>query len=282
MRSRRSLFDRKIIKNYTSIIAGLTGIISFIVLFLPWETFEPSIKYWLLGIIIFVCLIIYVINYFYVVNLRSIEINIEGTHLRVESGDIFAYGDEYLKVIGFNEYFDTHVGDGLIDPGTLNGIYLNKVANNIEQLDKNIEQDYELNFIENHRSRKLGKTKKYKLGSIHKDNNYLLIALTRFDECNNARVTLSDLTDCFLNMWNEIDRLKGTKKIVLPLLASGQTTRIGSKGAQLDVTDQEILELIISTLKISRIKIKKPADITIVLYGDKVKNIDLFKIKEMY
>lgn len=202
--------------------------------------------------------------------------------MRVESGDIFSYGDEYLKVIGFNEYFDTHVGDGLIDPGTLNGIYLNKVVQNIEKLNENIEQDYELRCIENHSSRRFGKMKKYQLGSIHKNNDYLLLALTKFDERNNARVTLSELTDCFLTMWNEIDRLKGTKKIVLPLLASGQTTRIGTKGAQLDVTDQEILELIISTLKISRIKIKKPADVTIVLYGNKVKNLDLFKIKEMY
>lgn len=282
MSSKRKIFDRKIINKYKSIIACVSGGLSFVVLFLPWETFKPSIKYWLLGIIAFIYIIIFFINYFYSINLRNIEINIEGTHLRVESGDIFSYGDEYLKVIGFNEYFDTHVGDGLIDPGTLNGIYLNKVVQNIEKLNENIEQDYELRCIENHSSRRFGKMKKYQLGSIHKNNDYLLLALTKFDERNNARVTLSELTDCFLHMWNEIDRLKGTKKIVLPLLASGQTTRIGTKGAQLDVTDQEILELIISTLKISRIKIKKPADVTIVLYGNKVKNLDLFKIKEMY
>ena len=170
----------------------------------------------------------------------------------------------------------------MIDAGTLNGIYINKEAKNVVQLDMDIEQDNGLIVVKNNKLRKVGKTKKYKLGSIHKDKDYLLLALTKFDENNNAHVTLSELTDCFLNMWNEIDRLKGTKKIVLPLLASGQTTRIGAKGAQLKVTDQEILELIISTLKISRIKIKKPADVTIVLYGDKVKNIDLFKIKEMY
>lgn len=282
MRSKRSLFDRKILKNYASIIAGISGIISFCVIFLPWDKFEESIKYWIFSCVILIYLVIFIVNYFLSVHIKDIELDIDGTHLHVVSGDIFSYGNEYLKVIGFNEYFDTHVGDEIIDAGTLNGVYLNKEIQNIEQLDVNIELDEGLKVLNNNKTRKLGKTKKYKLGSIHKESDYLLLALTKFDENNNARVTLSELTDCFLNMWSEIDRLKGTKKIVLPLLASGQTTRIGTKGAQLDVTDQEILELIISTLKISRIKIKKPADVTIVLYGDKVKNIDLFKIKEMY
>ena len=282
MRSKRNLFDIKILKNYASIIAGISGIISFIVIFLPWDKFEESVKYWILGGIILFYLLIFIIHYYCSVNIKDIELDINGTHLRIMSGDIFSYDDEHLKVIAFNEYFDTHVGDGIIDAGTLNGIYLNKVVKNIEQLDIDIEQNAGLSIVGNNKSRKVGKTKKYQLGSIHKDNDYLLLALTKFDQNNNARVTLSELTDCFLNMWNEIDRLKGTKKIVLPLLASGQTTRIGTKGAQIKVTDQEILELIISTLKISRIKITKPANVTIILYGDKMKNIDLYRIKEMY
>lgn len=282
MANKRRFLDGKILKKSFSIIGLISGIISFAIAFVPWDKLNWTIKIVILSILIFVYLIIHIIVYLSSIKLKRIELNIENTHLKIFSDDIFKYGADYLKVIGFNEYFDTLVGEGIIDSHTLNGIFVASPYVNVTELNANIEKDSNLEKGKLNNKRLVGKKQRYKLGSVHKYNDFLLVALTKFDENNNARVTLSELTECFLKMWNEIDRLKGTQKIVLPLLASGQTTRIGTKGAQLNVTNQEILELIIGTLKISRIKIKKPADLTIVIPTEKMKEIDLFKVKEMY
>ena len=80
-----------------------------------------------------------------------------------------------------------------------------------------------------------------------------------------------------LNFWNEIDRVYAGKSISMPLLGSGQT-RIKDK---IDISDQELLELLIWTFKVSRIKIKYPSKISIIIHSDNKDKINFYKLKEL-
>lgn len=58
--------------------------------------------------------------------------------MEIEQGDIFE--QDGLKVIAFNEFFDTEVSDRLISDKTLNGIYLKNIVSDVNKLDLDIEK----------------------------------------------------------------------------------------------------------------------------------------------
>lgn len=279
---------------FWKLLAALSTIFSLVISFLPWDEYDNKVIsligiYFILVVmaLFLVCFGLYCI---YPRIIGHVDLKINGSEIKITSGDLFSYGSQFLKIVSFNSYFDTHVGDGIIDPSSLNGIYISrfyKTEKDLMQLKNRIDNDPHLKSNLADGCKSLNERKQYKLGTIFKDNDYLLLALTNFDEANNARVTLNELADCFLRMWSEIDELKGCYSIVIPLLGSGRTTRIGKKGSELNVPNQELLELLLGTFKISRIKIKKPANITIVLQksilksNDKNEKVDLLKLKEV-
>ncbi|OTP31417.1 hypothetical protein A5798_001439 [Enterococcus sp. 6C8_DIV0013] len=87
----------------------------------------------------------------------------------MKQGNIFE--EEGLKVIPFNEYFDTIVDNKIISELSLNGKYVKNINQNLVELDKQIENDIFLNsknnILEKNSKRKgnIGKKIKYKLGS---------------------------------------------------------------------------------------------------------------------
>ena len=85
-----------------------------------------------------------------------------------------------------------------------------------------------------------------------------------------------DFIEFLMNFWTEIDRLYNNRSIAIPLLGSGITR---FEGYEL-ISDQELLEIIIWSYKISRIKFAYPATINFVLDERKKDKINLYKIKE--
>lgn len=286
---------KKAISIFWNLLAGISTIFSLCIAFIPWNEYENKFRLavgigFAIGLVVLfgICFLAYFLYQKYI---RHITLKIDGSEVTIRTGNIFDFDSSYLKVIGFNSDFDTHVGDGIIDPSSLNGVYLNKFYSNdkdLKQLNLRIKNDVHLQKRINRLLLPNSNKNKYKLGTIFRDKDFLLLSLTNFDENNNARVTLNELADCFLTMWSEIDEFKGSSSIVIPLLGSGRTTRIGKKGAELNVSNQELLELLLATFKISRIKIKKPANITILLQeytlhsNDSNEKIDLLKLKEIY
>jgi hypothetical protein len=59
-------------------------------------------------------------------------------------GDIFDSDENDLKVISFNEYFDTKVGK-IISPRTINGKFLEMNKSKISEIDAIFEKDEHLN-----------------------------------------------------------------------------------------------------------------------------------------
>lgn len=276
MKIKVGLFDKTLLKDY---MAALTIISVFFTIGAIFISFPSSkCKIVVFATLILVFLAIYVFMWVRANRLQSIKISINGSTVEVKVGNIF--DEKELKVIAFNEYFDTLVNNVVISEKTLNGMYIKKVLNNdAAELDKLIEDDENLGkkFNGENPDRRQGKKKRYKLGTIFKHDDYLLTALSKFDDENRAVLSMNEYVNFLLDFWNEVDIVYNGSSISIPLLGSG-ITRFKEN---ISITDQELLELIIWSFKISRIKFAYPSKVSIIIYEPKMDKINFYKLKEL-
>lgn len=226
---------------------------------------------------------------FYVVMLvranimRSIGLKVDDSTITIEEGDIFDekwYDNrDYIKVFAFNEYFDTVVDDEIISASSLNGQFINKKVDNIQLLDQSLVEDGRLNsryrLDDSVVDRTPGKNTKYQLGSIHKHSeDVFLTALTHFDEKNRAYLSIQDYIKFLVNFWDEIDELYAGRTVVITLFGSGITRLDHNR-----YTATQILDTILWTFKLRRIKFKKPTRLVILLDKDTNKQINYFLLR---
>ncbi len=271
-----SFFDQRIQDKFYGVLSVISVITSIVFLFV-----EIDQKYKTgIGLIALVILgVLYIGIWIHSNKLRSIRLKINTSEVEVKFGDIFSEQAD-LKVIAFNEYFDTIVDDKVIAKNSLNGMFINNFfKDKVEELDGIISVDAHLRevMITENATRSVGKRTKYKLGTICVVNDYLLTALTHFDADNRAYVDINDYISCLLNFWNEVDRVYAGKTVALPVLGSGITRFKGYD----NISDQELLELIIWTFKVSRIKFTYPSKVKIVVYENKSDKTNLFKLKDL-
>ncbi|MEK3855925.1 macro domain-containing protein [Cytobacillus sp. FSL H8-0458] len=233
----------------------------------------------LYGLII-VSLLYILISLNRVYKLHSISLNIDGSEFEVTSGDIFQQDSECYKVIAFNEFFDTLVDDNLISESSLNGQYILKKYpsnNDINELNRRISNDPRLDKKELDVYRKLGgNTTRYELGSIFKDKDYFLVAFSKFNEKNEANLKLTEYAACLLKFWGEVNTLYNRKTVVLPLLGSGIT-----RHKDFNASNQQLLEILIWTFKISKVKFREPSKVKILIHERQLGEINFYKLKEM-
>lgn len=269
-----SIFNRKLMKLYGGIIALLSTIISFIQIFYEIPD-DCSTKIIAAVCFILLLVILYIIVFIYSNKRKTVKLEINHTTINVMTGDIF--NQEGLKVIPFNEYFDTVVDDMLISSNTLNGKYLLNCVDNVKELDEKISADKRLRNLSTltDNKRVCGKATKYPLGTIFKNKDYLLLAFSKFDSDNRAFLSKNDIISCLLNMWNEIDILYAGHSINIPLLGSGIT-----RFRDVTLSDQELLEILIISYKLSGVQLKNHANINIVIYKDNIDDINFFKLSD--
>ena len=249
-------------------------VFSFIFIFIDIPT-----KYKVTSAIVFIILlvVIYIVLWLWANRLDKIEININNSVVEIKIGDIFH--ESGLKVIAFNEYFDTLVDNRIISESSLNGIYIKNIVNDVNGLNTLIQTDEELKekVIEINQSRIRGNKEKYKLGTIIQFEDYLLMAFSKFDNSNRAYLYMQDYIDCLINFWDEIDKIYGDRSISIPLLGSG-ITRFKEYET---ISHQELLELLIWSFKVSRVKFNYPSKVTIVIHESQKDKINFYKLKSM-
>lgn len=228
-------------------------------------------------VFLFTMLLIYLISWRRANDLKSVEVKIEGSTVCVKEGDIFKEFE--FKVIAFNEYFDTKVDDDIISKTSLNGIYIKQIISNPSLLDDYIEnykfqQSDRLDF---NSSRSAGKKQRYRLGTIIVHKDYLLTAFSKFDELNQANLTMPEYLSFLINFWDQINAVYARKSVSVPILGSGITRIKGHKG----ISDEDLLKIMIWTFRVSEMRFKKPAKLTIVIHPDNLKFINLLDIKYM-
>ena len=271
-----SPLDKRVLNKFYAFLGAISVITSIVFLFADIEDKDKPIA----GIVALGAIILVYIGIWIHANVRrSIRLKINNSEIEVYFGDIFEDSAE-LKAISFNEYFDTQVDDKIISKRSLHGQFIEKLyAGRVDALDDIIAADEHLPEMiagENH-TRPAGKKTKYKLGTVCMAEECLLIALSRFDANNKAFLEISDYISCLLAFWNEVDSVYNERTLALPVLGSG-ITRFRDYES---ISDQELLELIIWTFKLSRIKFTYPSKVKIVVWEKKSEKINLQKLKDL-
>lgn len=266
-------------------IGIFSGIYTYLSVFVDFFQFydgiENKLQLQLIILIVFTVLlaILYIYEWFNANKQTTVELRINESDLKIKLGDLFE--EDGYKVIAFNEYFDTQVDDIIISRCSLNGLFISdKIGVSREELDAYIYSyldTYRGKIYKQNLKRKHGKIRSYPLGTICKYEDYLLTALSKFDKDNRAEITMTDYVSFLMNFWNEIDKVYAGNSIVMPLLGSG-ITRFKDKS---DITDQELLEILIWSFKISRVKFNYPSKVSIIIHPDKVDKINFYKLREL-
>ena len=270
------LYDRKLLVMTGSFFMVVGSILSFIALFngnVVSDNKAITLLIWF-GI----TAIYYLYSYVKMNNIKNITLSIQGSTFEIKSGNIFKCSD--LKVINFNEYFDTLADNKIIAKNSLNGKFITDILkNNTKRLDEEIEKQLSDKIIETNSKRKNGKKYKYKLGEIVEYDDYLLTSLTKFTIDNRAILSLKEYLGFLMNFWDNLDKIYADRCVNITLFGSSSLTRFTDA---YEISDQDLIEIIIWSFKISKIKFKYPTKITMILSNDMIKKINLRKIKEMY
>lgn len=269
-----NLFDDRLRTKFNESIAMISTFISLILIFceIP-DEYKKSC-----GVFFILALVGY---YFYLwkkyCSLEDIEIKIDGSVVNIKSGDLFK--QRGYKAIAFNEYYDTQVDDVIISGRSLNGLFITQhlTDDTVNDLNEYISK-YPFppeEILDKNLSRKSGKTQRYSIGSICVYNNYLLTAFSKFNEQNMAYLTMPDYLGFLIKFWDNVNRVYSQESVSVPIFGSG-ITRIKEHK---NISDEELLKIMLWTFRISEMRFKYPAKLTIVIHKDKIKNINLLDIE---
>lgn len=207
----------------------------------------------------------------------SLKIN-DQFRLTIEKGNVF--DKKGIIVIPVNEYFDTHVGDGIISPGSVHGKFIKEVfAGRVGELDRKIEEalaeagEHPIGQIPN---RVNAKSKKYELGTcveIHENGNvYVFIALTHFDDNNHAFLNRLDYSNVIDKLIEHLKRLQTEQPVYMPLIGSGL--------ARLHRSPQRILNFLVDAFDFKFADYSFPNGIFIEIYD--MNQVNLTELEELY
>lgn len=275
-----AFFDRRLLATFYKYATAVSVFLSFVFPFIdiPKDCLPaPSYGLWFkVAAFVTAFLLVYIVVWVWSNRLRSVSINIEGSDVNVVVGDIFQQPG--LKTIAFNEYFDTLVDERVISSMSVNGIFVKQVLKTpVADLDNYIENYQFQNdeIIGENLKRQVGKKRRHKIGTICVYEDFLLTAFSKFDDDNKAVLTMPEYLEFLINFWDRVNSIYGQRSVSTTIFGSG-ITRI--KGHKL-ISDEDLLKIMLWTFRISEMRFKYPAKLTIVIHEGKINNINLFDIQ---
>lgn len=179
--------------------------------------------------------------------------------IRVEYGNILKT-KKCKRVINFDECFTTKVGTGIADikPMSICGQYL------LAHPDLNMQQLIESAKISPAQTCSKYQSKiRYRSGTIVPNDDDLLMAFAKLDARGKGRFFSRDeYVECLDYLWKEIANYYGEKDVCIPILGAGTTVIDGGSGAS--ISQQDLLNMIIWSYKLSSHKIKAPHKLRII------------------
>lgn len=275
MKLKVTFFDRNVLKRSLKFIAGTSTGVSVFFLFVD---IPAGYKTWAGIAFLVVLVLIYAVIWWNANSLRKISIEIEGSRVHITTGDIFE--QDGLKAIAFNEYFDTLVDNVIISKASLNGQFIeSRLKEPIEDLNAHIAHySFEkVDVLEKDVPRPLGKTTRYRLGTICMYNDYLLTAFSRFDDKNQANLTMPEYLEFLINFWDNVNKVYALQSVSTTIFGSGITRIKGHK----TISDEDLLKIMLWTFRISEMRFKYPAKLTIVIHESKIDRINLLDIESV-
>jgi hypothetical protein len=268
-----SFFDRRVIDIFLKFFFCISAALSLYVVFFDIsKNYKTTYGLIFLGLLFLIYLAIWVWSN----NLNKIDISVEGSDVTIKVGDIFLQPG--LKAIAFNEYFDTQVDNRIISGGSLNGIFIKERLDiPVSELDQYIENyAFERNeTLESNQARKQGKKARYQIGTICLYKDFLLTAFSKFDVDNKATLTMPEYLEFLINFWDKVNNVYAQQNVSTPIFGSGITRIKGHK----TISDEDLLKIMLWTFRISEMRFKYPARLTVVIHKDKIDQINLLDIK---
>lgn len=184
---------------------------------------------------------------------RAVTISGRNYSIKIEYKDLYEVKNG-KKVINFDECFSVNVGSKPEDikPGSVCGQYLEKYP--IEDMQSLIQasgiQPYGISLFNN--------KPKYFSGTIIPKGDFFLMAFAKLDEKGLGRMSYVEYLECLDKLWEQIDLYHGTEDVYLPILGS-RITRF-----EKELSQQELLDIMIASYRLSPKKMKKPNTLHIV------------------
>lgn len=273
-RDKVGLLDKRVRKNFLTITGVVSSVISAVVIFVD---IPDDLKLTLGAFFLTVLVAIYLGVWRWSNNLNNITIDVEGSEVTIKVGNIFAQPG--FKVIAFNEYFDTLVDNVVISDQSLNGIFVEQHlgSTTIAELDRHI-RNYPFDSatrLSPNVGRVQGKKIPHQIGAICVFNDYLLTAFSKFDPNNKAVLTMPEYLSFLIAFWDQVNNVYAQKNVSTTIFGSGITRIKGHR----NISDEDLLKIMLWTFRISEMRFKYPAKLTIVVHKDKIGQINLLDIK---
>ncbi len=211
--------------------------------------------------ILFIAITLFIVTIIYGFHLylrKKVIIKGDNYKIIVEYGDLFKIKN-CKKVINFDECFSTNIGD------TPSDIKLTSICGQYLKNNPNLDVQsliYNSQLCTLKSKSKYKSKERYELGRIVPNGEYLLLSFTKLDKKGLARLTRDEYLNCLKILWEEIDTYYGQKDVAIPILGSGLTRFADGSGAS--ISQQELLDLIIWSYKLSSHKIKLPYKLRII------------------
>lgn len=203
-----------------------------------------------------------VISFLYAIFLKFRKwITIKGQNysIRVEYGNILKTKN-CKRVINFDECFTKQVGTATADinQDSICGQYLTLHS------DLDVQRLIEAAQITPARSKSKYQNKtRYDSGTIVPNGDDLLMAFAKLDEKGKGRFfSRDDYLVCLDLLWKELENNYSEKDVYVPILGAGTTSFDGGAGAS--ISQQDLLDMMIWSYKLSSHKIKAPHKLRIV------------------
>ena len=179
--------------------------------------------------------------------------------IRVEYGNILKK-KHCKRIINFDECFTTQMGSAPADinPTSICGQYLTlhpeldiqKLINDANIAPARSKSKYQ------HKTR-------YASGTIVPNGDDLLMAFARLDENGKGRFFSRDeYLVCLEQLWKELENYYSEKDVCIPILGAGTTSFDGGVGAS--ISQQDLLDMMIWSYRLSSHKIKAPHKLRII------------------
>ena len=263
-----------IAERFLAAIGMLLGLLELIKLFVE----IPYSCVW--GIVILLASVVWGLCFLRKTKKTKLKLN-KVTDIYIKYDDLF--NADGIKVIPVNEYFDTHIGDGIISPDSLHGQFIRRYFNGREdELSEKIKEQLKRHTpYDRNRGRNLKlqlPENKYALGTSIRindgENHFILVALTRFNKYEHVEVKEEEYIPIVQKMFYYIEQLNDNMPICVPLVGSGQSG--------FNMSHMQLLNsMLLATHNSSRLALNKGLHI-ILHRATQWKNINLNVIKHIY
>ena len=270
-----------IAKEATKWTSGIYALLGFIGLFTSYDEIiatEKSIPYRIMigvAVLTGVWIVFFIIHAYLTIKKKRFEIikSNNGHSLYLQYGDLFDENEVLTLdaprsiVIPVNRCFDMHLDNQIVSAETLHG----KMLTQLYESNTYTEESLNLLLEEKLKSKKfeqmtlhekpMGKQKRYSVGTCVKipgtrNENYLLVALSSFDEDEHARTSMAEYSVALQKMIESFNDESQGYPIVVPIVGAGLS--------RIKKNQYDILRYMISMFRINKEEIN--SDIHIVVH----------------